>query len=81
MTTFTLTVPAATRLSEVVELGTNALIEREQRPMRATLIDVEPLASTEAGAAGDPDTAELDRDNYLATFQATPLWPLSRQEF
>jgi hypothetical protein len=65
----------------VIELGTAAVIEREQRPMRAVLIDVEPLASTEAGAAGDPDTAAtVDRDTYLATFQAAPLWPLSRQE-
>lgn len=60
-----LTVPAATRLSEVVELGTAALIEREQRPMRAVLVD----------------TAPLDRDNYLATFHAAPVWPLSRQEY
>jgi hypothetical protein len=65
VTTFTLRVPAATPLSQVIEMGTAAVIEREQRPMRAVLIDT---------------AATVDRDTYLATFQAAPLWPLSRQE-
>lgn len=57
MMLLTITVPEATRLSELIELGTVALIEREQRPLRAVLVD----------------TAPAGRGEYLATFQPAEL--------